>query len=128
MPKSALEDTHVLRGGTADSSGAAKSSTWLLKAGERGLAVDVQVWCPDANTRMVCMTTRSLHAELVSYSLWIEYWINAAARSDGVVGSVSSSEAMAAIPSNPSQREGRARTLIASRCTTEHFFTHPFLS
>lgn len=43
MPKSALEDTHVLRGGTADSSGAAKSSTWLLKAGERGLAVDVQV-------------------------------------------------------------------------------------
>lgn len=43
MPKSALEDTQVLRGGTADPFGAAKSSTWLLKAGERGLAVDVQV-------------------------------------------------------------------------------------
>eukprot|EP00752_Nemacystus_decipiens_P001758 g1699.t2 len=43
MPKSALEDTQVLRGGTANSSGAAKSSTWLLKAGEKGLAVDVQM-------------------------------------------------------------------------------------
>eukprot|EP00903_Cladosiphon_okamuranus_P005340 g5337.t1 len=43
MPKSALGDTRVLWGGTADPSGTAKTSTWLLKAGERGLAVDVQM-------------------------------------------------------------------------------------
>lgn len=43
MPNSALEDTQVLRGGTVNSFGSAQSSVWLLKAGARGLCVDVQV-------------------------------------------------------------------------------------
>ncbi len=46
MPKSALEDTQVLRRGLTSSSGAAQSSIWLLKAGARGIAVDVQVSKP----------------------------------------------------------------------------------
>lgn len=41
--KTALGDTQVLCRGTADKSGAAKSSTWLLRAGQRALALGVQV-------------------------------------------------------------------------------------
>ncbi|CAM9169048.1 unnamed protein product [Ectocarpus fasciculatus] len=43
MPKSALEDTQVLHGGTIDPFGIAQSSIWLLRAGARGLGVEVQM-------------------------------------------------------------------------------------
>lgn len=43
LPRSALGDTQVSSGGTADSSGGAQSSTWLVRAGARSLAVDVEV-------------------------------------------------------------------------------------
>ncbi|CAM9600860.1 unnamed protein product [Ectocarpus sp. 4 AP-2014] len=43
MPKSALEDTQVLHGGTIDPFGGAQSSMWLLRAGARCLGVEVQM-------------------------------------------------------------------------------------
>lgn len=43
MPKSALEDTQVLHGGTIDPFGVVQNSIWLLRAGARGLGVEVQV-------------------------------------------------------------------------------------
>ena len=41
--QTALGDSQVLCGGTADKDGTAESSTWLLRAGQTALALGVQV-------------------------------------------------------------------------------------